>query len=268
MHHPKNRGAQAPPSQPGQGVRNTPSRTNRPHPLYGQATFLCGATRGAQFPPDEGGEVAFAGRSNVGKSSAINTITGSRSLARTSKTPGRTQQINFFQLVPRATNTPLDNRQQDIGSTETDNRRTLPHAAPEARRLVDLPGYGYAKVPEAVRRTWAPMVENYLRGRQSLRGVVLLMDTRRPLTALDWQLVHWCRAAEVPFCVVLTKCDKLSHARAQGARRETLRLLAESGDGEVNRHVDVMLFSASRGEGIEALQRCLDGWLIHSEEPR
>ncbi|MBT8419282.1 MAG: ribosome biogenesis GTP-binding protein YihA/YsxC [Gammaproteobacteria bacterium] len=219
--------------QSGQGVQNAAlhnagSHIDRPHALYGRAVFLCGAMHGTQLPQDQGKEVAFAGRSNVGKSSAINAITGIRSLARTSKTPGRTQQINFFELDA-------------------------------TRRLVDLPGYGYAKVPEAVRRAWGTMVGEYLRGRQSLQGVVLLMDVRRPLMTLDRQLVDWCRVADLPFCVVLTKCDKLSLSRARSARAETLRHLMASNDPTVSK-ARVMLLSASRGNGIEDVWQWLDGW--------
>nr|VFK46470.1 MAG: GTP-binding protein [Candidatus Kentron sp. TC] len=200
-------------------------KDNRTHLLYKQAVFLVGAVRRAQFPPDYGAEVAFAGRSNVGKSSAINMITGIRSLARTSKTPGRTQQINFFRLD-------------------------------EERRLVDLPGYGYSKAPEKLRRTWGVMVEDYLRYRQSLRGVALLMDARRPLTDLDRQLVDWCLAAGLPFHIVLTKCDKLSLSRARTVRGETLRRLAPSGDD-----ADVLLFSATQKQGIDEVRQYLTGWL-------
>nr|VFK48961.1 MAG: cell division checkpoint GTPase YihA [Candidatus Kentron sp. TC]VFK60653.1 MAG: GTP-binding protein [Candidatus Kentron sp. TC] len=200
-------------------------KDNRTHLLYKQAVFLVGAVRRAQFPPDYGAEVAFAGRSNVGKSSAINMITGIRSLARTSKTPGRTQQINFFRLD-------------------------------EERRLVDLPGYGYSKAPEKLRRTWGVMVEDYLRYRQSLRGVALLMDARRPLTDLDRQLVDWCLAAGLPFHIVLTKCDKLSLSRARTARGETLRRLVPSGDD-----ADVLLFSATQKQGIDEVRQYLTGWL-------
>nr|VFK00064.1 MAG: cell division checkpoint GTPase YihA [Candidatus Kentron sp. LFY] len=195
------------------------------HPLYRQAVFLGGATRQSRFPSDRGAEVAFAGRSNVGKSSAINTITDIRTLARTSKTPGRTQQINFFQLD-------------------------------EGRRLVDLPGYGYAKAPEKLRRAWAAMVGDYLRYRQSLQGVVLLMDIRRPLTTLDGQLIDWCLVADLSFHIVLTKCDKLSHTHAQSARKETLRRLAPSTNA-----VDVVLFSATRKQGINEVRQYLDNWL-------
>ena len=203
------------------------------HPFYGQAAFLCGAARLTQFPPDRGAEVAFAGRSNVGKSSAINAICGVAGLARTSKTPGRTQQINFFRLS-------------------------------EENRFVDLPGYGFAKAPDAVRRKWSAAVESYLRRRRSLRGVALLMDVRRPLTELDWQLVRWCRAAEVPFFVLLTKSDKLGRGRAETAVRETFRrLAAEEGSG------DVVLFSATRRFGIDAARARLHEWLpLSKKKPR
>nr|VFJ53551.1 MAG: cell division checkpoint GTPase YihA [Candidatus Kentron sp. FW]VFJ58372.1 MAG: cell division checkpoint GTPase YihA [Candidatus Kentron sp. FW] len=201
---------------------------NQIHPLYGRAVFLSGAVRYSQFPSDQGAEVAFAGRSNVGKSSAINIITGIRALARTSKTPGRTQQINFFEL--------------DKG-----------------RRFVDLPGYGYAKVPEGIRRAWAVMVEDYLQRRQSLRGAILLMDIRRPLTTLDCQLVDWCNTMNLPFHVVLTKCDKLSRARARSAQRETLGRLATLGND-----VNVVLFSATQKQGVDEVRRHLDKWLDNS----
>nr|VFJ42868.1 MAG: cell division checkpoint GTPase YihA [Candidatus Kentron sp. DK] len=223
--------------------------TNR----YRQAAFLSGAAHIRQLPPDQGREVAFAGRSNVGKSSAINTITGRRGLARASKTPGRTRQINFFRLD-------------------------------ETRHLVDLPGYGYAKVPEAMRRAWGTMMEGYLRQRQALQGAVLLMDARRPLTPQDRQLVDWCRATGLAFCVVLTKCDKLSRNLARDARRETLQRLMESvdvasrgnrapareGDGGGTGDEEVILFSALRGEGIEDVRQCLDRWLAWEScpEPR
>nr|VFK58404.1 MAG: GTP-binding protein [Candidatus Kentron sp. TUN]VFK61759.1 MAG: GTP-binding protein [Candidatus Kentron sp. TUN]VFK67319.1 MAG: GTP-binding protein [Candidatus Kentron sp. TUN] len=193
--------------------------------LYERAVFLRGAVRYSQFPPDQGGEVAFAGRSNVGKSSAINIITGIRALARTSKIPGRTQQINFFQLD-------------------------------EKRRLVDLPGYGYAKVPEKIRRTWAVMVGDYLQRRQSLQGVILLMDVRRPLTTLDCQLVDWCHTANLPFHVVLTKSDKLSRTNTQTIRRETFRRLSILGND-----VDVILFSATQKQGVDEVREYLDKWL-------
>ena len=130
-----------------------------------------------QAPPDAGYEVAFAGRSNAGKSSALNALTQRKSLARTSKTPGRTQHLVFFELDGE-------------------------------RRLVDLPGYGYAKVPEKVRRHWGLAMETYLSGRESLRGLVLMMDVRHPLTDFDKQMLQWCQHAGMPVHILLTKADK------------------------------------------------------------
>ena len=195
------------------------------HGPYRQARFLEGVARLASLPPDVGAEVAFAGRSNAGKSSVINALTGQSALARISKTPGRTQLLNFFVLD-------------------------------DDRRLVDLPGYGYASVPLAVKRRWARLVEGYLESRRSLAGVVLLMDARRPFTDADTQLVEWCRHAGVATHVLLNKSDKLGRgagARAlAGARRRLEALGGEAG---------VQLFSATRKTGIDALGARLDAWL-------
>ena len=152
---------------------------------YRQASFLLGVARLAQLPADDGAEVAFAGRSNAGKSSVINALTGRASLARIGKTPGRTRELNFFVLD-------------------------------EHRRLVDLPGYGYARVPAEVQRRWALLVEGYLARRRSLRGVVVIMDARRPFMATDVQLLEWCAAAALPVHVLHNKADKLG--RGQAAR--------------------------------------------------
>jgi GTP-binding protein len=195
------------------------------HGAYRQARFLKGVARLSALPADVGAEVAFAGRSNAGKSSVINALTGRASLARISKTPGRTQMLNFFELD-------------------------------DAHRLVDLPGYGYANVPIAVKRRWAALVEGYLSSRRSLVGVVLLMDARRPFTEADMQLVDWCRHARVATHVLLNKADKLS--RGAGARvlaDARKRLTPLGGDN------DVQLFSATRKTGIDALGARLDAWL-------
>ncbi len=190
-----------------------------------QAAFYRAVARVAQLPADQGREVAFAGRSNAGKSTAINVITGRNGLARTSKTPGRTQQIVFFRL-----------------SDET--------------RLVDLPGYGYARVPDEVRRSWAKLVESYLIERRSLKGVVLLTDARRPFTELDLQLVQWCAAAAVPVHALLTKSDKLKRAQAARALADAGRLVATSGT-----ELSLQLFSGPKREGIEAAVDKVCGWL-------
>ena len=177
------------------------------------------------LPPDEGMEVAFAGRSNAGKSSALNAVAARRALARTSKTPGRTQQINFFELD-------------------------------ETRRLADLPGYGFAKAPLEVKRRWSQFVEAYLLKRDCLSGLILLMDSRRPLTDLDQQMVEWCVEAQVRLHVVLTKADKLKHGASQQALKDTERDLALLGD-----QVSVQLFSATKRTGLDELRARIDLWL-------
>ena len=148
------------------------------------ATFVISAHLPKQWPHSEYPEVAFAGRSNVGKSSAINAITNRRGLAKTSKTPGRTQQIVFFELAG-------------------------------GQHLVDLPGYGFAKVPEKVRRHWESSIANYLKNRENLRALILPMDARRPLTPLDQQMLEWCITYELPVHILLTKADKLSNSQAR-----------------------------------------------------
>ena len=150
---------------------------------FRHATFLLSAPEPRQLPADAGAEIAFAGRSNAGKSSALNAICDQSGLARTSKTPGRTQLLNVFALD-------------------------------EARRLVDLPGYGYAKVPEAIRERWARAIDAYLRERESLCGVVLIMDSRHPLKDFDQQMLTFCRDIDLACHVLLTKADKLGRGEA------------------------------------------------------
>ena len=178
-----------------------------------RAQYLCSAHVAHQWPQDMGHEVAFAGRSNVGKSSAINAIAGQARLARTSKTPGRTQQIVFFEI---------DSRQ----------------------RLVDLPGYGYAKVPPGLQRHWEKTVRHYLEDRNSLRGLILLGDIRRGLTDLDQQLLEWCDHKNLFVHLLLTKSDKLSRSAANQALAKAQR------DVRLDT-VTVQLFSALRRVGIE-----------------
>ncbi len=193
--------------------------------LLREAAFLRAVARAAQLPADKGAEVAFAGRSNAGKSTAINVITSRNGLARTSKTPGRTQQIVFFRLD-------------------------------DDRRLVDLPGYGYARVPDEVRRSWAKLVETYLTGRRSLKGVILLTDARRPLMQLDLQLVQWCAAAVVPVHALLTKSDKLKRAQAAQAL-----LQAERRAAGIGASLSLQLFSGLKRDGVEAAVDRVCGWL-------
>ena len=192
---------------------------------YRRAEFLKSASKLSQCPDDEGWEVAFAGRSNAGKSSAINTLTGNKKLARTSKTPGRTQLLNFFTLS-------------------------------ENQRLVDLPGYGFAKVPEAVKREWVRQLEHYLQERRSLRGLILLMDVRRPLQEFDQQMLNWALAASMPVHILLTKADKLK----KGPAKSTLLKVRD----EIAPHaelVSVQLFSALKKTGINDLCQVLNAWL-------
>ncbi|HYW92344.1 MAG TPA: ribosome biogenesis GTP-binding protein YihA/YsxC [Gammaproteobacteria bacterium] len=197
------------------------------HPDYRQSRFLTSADALAGMPPDRGREVAFAGRSNAGKSSVINALTGRRGLARTSKTPGRTRLLNFFELDGQ-------------------------------RRLVDLPGYGYARVPEAMRRHWGELMEAYLAGRRSLQGIVLIMDARHPLREFDQQLLAWRAARGVPCHVLLSKSDKLG----RGAASATLhRVRAALGREDVT----VQLFSSPRREGVDELSAVLDAWLAMEE---
>jgi len=197
------------------------------NPLYHQAHYLISALRLHDAPPDAGFEAAFAGRSNAGKSSAINAITGQKSLARTSKTPGRTQLLNFFALDAE-------------------------------RRLVDLPGYGYAKVPDAIQKNWGKAMEAYLQDRQCLRGVFLLMDIRHPLTDFDRQMVEWCRHCKLPLHIALTKADKLSRGAAKGVLLKVQAALRrEAGDMDIS----LQLFSSPDRLGVEEAHAVLDRWL-------
>ncbi|MBA1248985.1 ribosome biogenesis GTP-binding protein YihA/YsxC [Pseudomonas luteola] len=193
--------------------------------LCQQATYQISATRVDQCPPDIGYEVAFAGRSNAGKSSALNTLTHA-SLARTSKTPGRTQMLNFFQLD-------------------------------EERRLVDLPGYGYAKVPIPLKQHWQQHLEAYLGSRESLVGIVLLMDIRHPLTEFDLLMLDWGKASHMPIHVLLTKADKLAFGAAKNALLKVQRDI-KKGWGD---NASVQLFSAPKRQGIEEAHKVLAQWL-------
>lgn len=196
------------------------------NPLYQQATFLTSATGPRDVPGDLGLEVAFAGRSNAGKSSAINVLTHQRQLARVSKTPGRTQLLNFFALDDK-------------------------------RRLVDLPGYGYAQVPERIQRGWGEMIEGYLSHRNALQGVFLIMDIRHPLTEFDRRMLHWCEHFGRPVHILLTKADKLSRGAAMGVQQKIFAARTRESQAEVS----VQLFSALKRQGIEEAHAVLDRWL-------
>ncbi len=191
--------------------------------------FLSSAYKLSDLPADQGAEVAFAGRSNAGKSSALNAITGRRMLARTSKTPGRTQLINFFDID-------------------------------DEHRLVDLPGYGYAKVPDSLRRHWGHTLRDYLSARLALRGLILLMDVRHPLTDLDRQMLAWSRSRVLPVHILLTKADKISRGKAAAVLQQVVRDLSQQG-GEAT----VQLFSAPRGLGLAEVMAVLEAWLSASD---
>ncbi len=186
------------------------------------ARFLTSASTLSQCPPDTGAEVAFCGRSNAGKSSAINALTRQKALARTSKTPGRTQLINFFEL----------NEQQ---------------------KLVDLPGYGYAKVPTSIKEHWQKHLDDYLRDRQSLRGLVLLSDIRHPMKPFDQMMLEWSVETGIPVHILLTKADKLKRGPQQSALLNTRRDLPAG--------ATVQTFSATKKQGLEELIKCLTRWL-------
>ena len=198
------------------------------NPILGlcqQARFLISAAKVDQCPPDSGLEVAFAGRSNAGKSSALNTLTHAN-LARTSKTPGRTQLLNFFSLD-------------------------------EERRLVDLPGYGYAKVPIPLKQHWQHHLEAYLSSRESLAGLVLLMDIRHPLTDFDRLMLDWSSAGNMPMHILLTKADKLGRGQqAQALQAVKKELFSSFGDT-----VGVQTFSAESKQGVEEARAVVAGWL-------
>jgi GTP-binding protein len=193
--------------------------------LFANTQFTASAHEPHELPPDEGAEVAFAGRSNAGKSSAINALTRRRRLAFVSKTPGRTQTINFFECAP-------------------------------GRRLVDLPGYGYAAVSQRERAHWGTLVSTYLQERRALRGLVLIADARRGLTPLDEQLLAWFAPSDKPVLVLLTKSDKLARHAAQSALAHTLKRLSARYP-----NAGAELFSSVTGTGITTVQRVIHGWL-------
>ncbi len=194
------------------------------------ACFLSSAPSIQECPAEHGVEVAFAGRSNAGKSSAINRLTRQGKLARTSKTPGRTQLLNYFSLHNN-----------------------------EALRLVDLPGYGFAKVPLATKKAWERNMSEYLHARQSLQGLIIVMDIRHPLQALDTMMINWAVAAELPAHLLLTKSDKLK----RGATRNTLLMVEKHiAEANVDDLVSAQTFSALKGDGLEALEQRVASWMM------
>jgi GTP-binding protein len=198
------------------------------NPFYQGARFLTAATRIEQAPEDQGREVVFAGRSNAGKSSAINALCHQKALARTSKTPGRTQQLIFFALD-------------------------------EERRLVDLPGYGYARVSESIKLQWQAHMADFLERRQSITGLVIVMDIRHPLADYDRQILAWGLRGRLPVLLLLTKADKLGRGAARSAQHAVERAArAQSGPDSV---VQALVFSAEEKTGVESVQALLDQWL-------
>ncbi len=190
---------------------------------YPDAKFILSANAAGQFLPDTGREVAVAGRSNAGKSSAINVIVNRRQFARTSKTPGRTRLVNFFSLR-------------------------------EDERLVDLPGYGYARVSAAVQRHWGELLETYFEARKSLRGLMLVVDVRRMLSDFDRQMLSFADSVDVPVHVLLTKADKLKRGRASSALLQVKK--------ELSGKASVQLFSALKRQGVDEARQVLDEFLL------
>jgi GTP-binding protein len=197
-------------------------------PHFPEARFIVSAWQPHQFPADDGAEVAFAGRSNAGKSSALNAIAGRKDLARTSKTPGRTQLINFFGLDG-------------------------------AQRLVDLPGYGFAKVPERIKQHWRELLTRYVEARDSLAGLVIVMDARHPLTDFDVQMLDWSRANGLATHILLTKADKLS-------RGESVTVLKQV-RAQVEGVATVQLFSAVSKTGVDDARREVLN-MLRSDSPK
>ena len=193
--------------------------------------FLKSAPDSSFLPPDEGCEIAFVGRSNAGKSSALNTLTDHKGLAKTSKTPGRTQLINLFELAP-------------------------------GKRIVDLPGYGFAKVPPEVKKKWQKSMSGYLETRLCLKGVVILMDIRVPLSPLDRQVLDWAIASRLRILILLTKADKLNQSPRQKAVNEVKFQLQEFEDSEL--YVKVMPFSSLNPSiGLKQLREILTDWFTN-----
>jgi len=210
-------------NSPMPGQANKSNNSSHSNPLQ-KAQFLLSAPDLAHATADTGFEVAFAGRSNAGKSSALNTLVNQKSLARTSKTPGRTQHLVFFTLD-------------------------------ETHRLVDLPGYGYARVTPKVQQHWRETMEAYLSSRKALRGIVLVMDVRHPLTEYDQQMLSWCDFNNMPVHILLTKTDKLKRGAAQNMLLKVRRDLA----GYPN--TTVQLFSSLKKQGVDEARKQVLTWL-------
>jgi len=191
------------------------------------ARYVISAHQLKQLPSDQGIEVAIAGRSNAGKSSAINVLTDQKALARTSKTPGRTQQIVIFELD-------------------------------EHRRIADMPGYGYAKVPLKLKAHWRSVMQRYFQTRQCLRGVVLVMDIRHPMREFDQQMLAWCESTDLPCHILLTKADKLKRGPAQSTLLKVRRGLPDI--------ASIQVFSSSKKTGLDELVDKLSGWYEYEDK--
>jgi GTP-binding protein len=197
---------------------------------FQKAHFITSAPSLKQCPDDTGVEVAFAGRSNAGKSSALNTLAQQNKLARTSKTPGRTQLINFFEIEPGI-------------------------------RIVDLPGYGFAKVPDRMKREWQKNMSEYLEDRRSLKALVLVMDIRHPLTEFDIMMCDWALDVQMPVHILLTKSDKLKRGPAQSTRLKGKKTMERMGD-----LLTVQTFSSLKKDGTEELQKQIRAFLSSPAE--
>ncbi len=194
--------------------------------LLNAARYLLSAHNFRQLPPDDGAEVAFAGRSNAGKSSALNALAGHNALARVSKTPGRTQQLVYFEIKPQ-------------------------------KLLVDLPGYGYAKVPQELQAHWQAFIDDYFARREALKGLVVVMDIRHPLKDYDRQMLGYAVRRGLPAYALLTKADKLGRGQQANALREVKKELS-SAFGDT---VGVQAFSAESKQGVEEARAVVTGWL-------
>lgn len=201
---------------------------------FNSAKFLISAPSIKECPPERGAEVAFAGRSNAGKSSALNALTNNKKLSRTSKTPGCTQLINFFQL----------NNSPDL-------------------RIVDLPGYGYAQVSKAMQNKWREHLSQYLHQRECLKGLVLAMDIRHPMQEFDIMMINWAVESELPLHALLTKSDKLSRGAAQTTLLQFRKGLKESG---FDHYVTGQTFSSPNRDGVDELARQIAVWLQPGHE--
>jgi GTP-binding protein len=200
------------------------SKTLKEKVPYSKATFLLSAARLEQLPVDDGIEVAFVGRSNAGKSSVLNQLTHNKKLARVSKTPGRTQHINVFTIDDK-------------------------------RRLIDLPGYGFAQVPMEVKLEWQKVLESYLRTRECLKGLILVMDVRHPLTDFDCHLLAWASSCDLAVHILLNKSDKLKY----GALKNTVREVNDFVSNLPNQ-ITCQTFSAMKGDGVAEFRELLDSW--------